>query len=286
VLKADTQKDIFAYLDEMGMDGQIKKIIATTPYTRISEFVYDPDMLPDDQPIVQLGFHMPPSARFPTEGMPQAKTHKDKSAADVLSFAVEQGSMEALQVLVRLYESTAYGHIPEYAQAFKWLEYGLARQDISSIHSLAFHYQYGTGVEKNETYASVLYQQAANLGFAGSQNNLGWNYYKGTGVPANTHLAVYWLTRSAEQGEPFAYGSLCEMYGAGDVFPRDDQDAFKWCYLADQYMPLGHARDTAVAILGRLSDPMTDRQVDRAAKLAADWVPLKPTQSVLGNVED
>lgn len=71
-----------------------------------------------------------------------------------------------------------------------------------------------------------------------------------------------------------------------DVFPRDDQDAFKWCYLADQYMPLGHARDTAVAILGQLSDPMTDRQVDRAAKLAADWVPLKPTQSVLGNVED
>jgi TPR repeat protein len=86
------------------------------------------------------------------------------------------------------------------------------------------------------------------LGLAASENNVGWHYYKGDGIKRSIPDAVFWITRSAEQGEPFAYGSLCEMYDAGDTFAKDNIEAYKWCKLAANEEPDGQVRSGSVCL--------------------------------------
>ena len=159
---------------------------------------------------------------------------------------------------------------------------GAENDDISSLHNLGvWHVR-----EKNDIAAVPYFRQAAELGFAGSQNNYGWHLYKGTGVKQNKAEAVYWIVRGAEQGEPFAFGSLCEIYAAGDVFARNDIEAMKWCRLATDLMPLGKARDTAVTMMDRFARKMTDQQITTANQRADLWQPLKQTTSTLRDKDD
>ena len=97
---------------------------------------------------------------------------------------------------------------------------------------------------------------------------------------------MHWITRSADGGEPFAYGSLCEMHGAGDVFPYDKQDAYKWCKLAALEMPFGEARSLAVKILNRYIAKMTVDELSVCKASVESWQPLKVSRHRMGNVED
>lgn len=47
--------------------------------------------------------------------------------------------------------------------------------------------------EKNNRAATHYFRRAAELGFAGSQNNYGWHLYKGAGVKQNKAEAIYWI---------------------------------------------------------------------------------------------
>ena len=140
--------------------------------------------------------------------------------------------------------------------------------------------------ERNERVAVPYFRRAAELGFGGSQNNYGWHLYKGSGVKQNKAEAVFWIVRAAEQGEPFAYGSLCEIYGAGDVFSRNDVEGMKWCRLAAELMPLGKARDDAVIFLDRFARKMTDKQIAEANLRVDLWQPLVQTDGTLKDKGD
>lgn len=141
----------------------------------------------------------------------------------------------------------------------------------------------GIGVKVDNKRAVFYYLKAAELGFSGSQNNLGWAYYKGTGVSKNFGLAIYWITRATEQGEPFAYGSLGEMRFYAHGFPADDVEAYRWLKLADNGLPPGTSKDQNSKLLKRLETRMSADKLAKAVSLVEAWKPLKQTDKLMGN---
>jgi TPR repeat protein len=151
---------------------------------------------------------------------------------------------------------------------------------------LGYYALYGKGMISDPKKSAEYYLRAAKLGYSGSQNNVGWAYYKGDGIPRSIPDAVFWITRSADQGEPFAYGSLCEMHAAGDAFAKDDIEAFKWCRLAVDQEPEGHARDYDIELLQAYIHSMSEEDIKKGQAFADKWMPLKQTASRMGDVED
>ena len=93
----------------------------------------------------------------------------------------------------------------------------------------AKNYRYGLkGVTRNPAKAVELYKQAANMGDAEAQDELGGCYHQGNGVEKDYEQAVYWYTQSANQG--YARGQymlgVCYYYGVG--VRKDYKQAVKW----------------------------------------------------------
>ena len=76
--------------------------------------------------------------------------------------------------------------------------------------------------------AEKKYLEAANLGNASAQNDLGDCYYKGQGVAQNYEEAVKWYRKAAEQGNKDAQYSLGYCYYDGRGVPINYEEAVKW----------------------------------------------------------
>lgn len=275
-------KELESFLTEMGMDPRLYMMLRATKNEDLLELEYNPNERGSDQYIVQLGFYQGTTATEDrNESSPVTYSHR-LYGRSALVFAGMNGSSAALARLVDEYTYGGDKIAVDLERAKVWLNIGAENNDISSLHNLGVMYMR----EKNDRAATPYFLRAAELGFAGSQNNYGWHLYKGAGVKQNKAEAVYWIVRAAEQGEPFAYGSLCEIYGAGDVFAKNDIEAMKWCRLATELMPLGKARDEAVKILDRFARKMTELQISSANRLVDLWKPLKQTTSTLKDKDD
>ena len=85
-----------------------------------------------------------------------------------------------------------------------------------ALREEAIRYEHGEGVAKDIGRAVALYCEAARLGDATAQFNLGWIYAQGRGVPRNDALAAFFLTAAADQGIEQA-GRLLKAVGAPTV---------------------------------------------------------------------
>ncbi len=56
-----------------------------------------------------------------------------------------------------------------------------------------------------------LFQRAAELGDASSQNNLGYFFDEGIGVNANKEKAKFWYTKAMKNGEISSYSNLAKL---------------------------------------------------------------------------
>jgi hypothetical protein len=271
--EADTNK-MFAYFDEMGINPQIKDIIKNTPFNDMYDTYYDSKVSYLDQTITKLGFHMENrSARgniiFPTRKMiEEFETH-------TFWEAVNYGSNQAILDFVTNVLRTSSTAVPNYELASKIFQIGIDRNDPVSMFYLANYLQLGLGVEKDEKKAIELSLKSARLGYHHSQNNIGWSYYKGIGVNRNIPEAVFWVTRSADQGNAFAYGSLCEMYDGGDVFIPNNVEAYKWCQLAVNSEPDGDEKTNDAEILVKFRKLMSQKEINEGEALTKSWKPIK-----------
>ena len=68
--------------------------------------------------------------------------------------------------------------------------------------------EHGEGVPRDTKQAEVLYCQAAKLGNADAQFNLGWMYANGRGVARDDALAAFYFGLAAQQGHPQARNML------------------------------------------------------------------------------
>lgn len=64
--------------------------------------------------------------------------------------------------------------------------------------TLGVMYEKGQGTRRNYQTAMKYYRQAAEQGYAGSQNKLGLLYEKGRGVQEHVRLAYMWYYVAAE----------------------------------------------------------------------------------------
>ena len=71
---------------------------------------------------------------------------------------------------------------------------------IAALRRDAVAYEHGNGQPKDGARAATLYCQAAKLGDAASQFDLGWMYANGRGVPRDDALAAYFFHSAAAQG--------------------------------------------------------------------------------------
>ena len=272
------------YFIEMGIEPQIADILRSTPPDQISEYFYDPAVSDDEQIIVQLGFHMSGTPLDTVIKMQDAEDQYYAAHYQRLVSAIDYGSNEAIfDMSMRILRSD-HGEDPPYAIAVKWFEIGASRDDAESLHMLGYYALYGKGMKRDPQKSAEYYLRAAKLGFAGSQNNVGWAYYKGDGITRSIPDAVFWITRAADQGDSAAYGSLCEMHAAGDTFAKDDIEAYKWCRLAVDQETEGHARDNDIKLLKALIDKMSVDDIKKAQYLADQWAPLRQTIGKMGDV--
>ena len=278
-----TEQDI-KYFVEVGIDPEIGNIIRSTPSDQLSDYYYNPKEPPTEQIIVKLGFHMEGTPTGTVVKMPVTEQDYFNARNTRITNAIDYGSNQAIYDHSQRFLRSVNGQEPDYAEAIKWFEIGASRDDPHSLHMLGYYALYGKGMISDPQKSAAYYLRAAKLGYSGSQNNVGWAYYKGNGIPRSIPDAVFWITRSAEQGEPFAYGSLCEMHAAGDAFMKDDIEAFKWCRLAVDQETEGHARDNDIKLLKALIDKMSVDDIKKAQYLADQWAPLRQTIGKMGDV--
>lgn len=69
---------------------------------------------------------------------------------------------------------------------------------------LAFLYELGIGVTKNEEKSFYLYMQSAEQGCELGQQRLAFAYYYGIGTPPNGDLSIYWMSKAKENGDEVA----------------------------------------------------------------------------------
>ena len=266
-------EDQLKYFDEMGINPEIKEIIRSTSYDMMTNIYFDPKIDFQDQLITKLGFHMENRPAPSPAGEPTEKDRRDASDGRYAQ-AIFYGSNRAIAEYVTEILKTGPNYEPDYALANDVLQIGVDRDDPNSLHHLGYHLRYGKGAKKDLKKSTEYYLRAARLGYPISQNNVGWAYYEGAGIKRSIPDAVFWITRAADQGVAFAYGSLCEMYDAGDVFQPNNVEAYKWCRLAVDKEPEGRTRNNNVKILAKYRKKMTLSELNQGETLVRNWKPL------------
>lgn len=143
-----------------------------------------------------------------------------------------------------------------------------------AMHNLAANTLHGgNGLQKDEDEAFAWYQLAAQMGFAGSQNNLGDMYENGQGTEQSREMAIYWYTQAAMKGEPSAYWSLGTLLSESQ--PRE---SLFWLNLAIENLPRGSSglvASTQEAFLVR--QKLSVEEIKEADERAKRYQPLQET---------
>ena len=263
-LKAGDDQDMYEYLEEMGMDPEVFKVIADTPFDKLTELVFDATQPADSQLIVQLGFHMDSTTEYPSDGLPKAAIHREKSHEQVLRYAAEMGNNEAVLGLVDYFLCDRPNRKPNIKAAAEALEIGSHRNFHEASYRLARWMEQGKLGRHRLKEAIRLYRQNAVFGDGQSGARLGWLFYKGRGVKRDTRKALYWFNQSAKDGGYDSYGALCKIHFVGKLVKRDDVETYKWCDLAIANMDEGRVKRDAIRYMHILADRMSDGDIDKA----------------------
>ena len=109
----------------------------------------------------------------------------------------------------------------------------VARSRIAALRLDAVAYEHGNGQLKDGLRAAALYCQAAKLGDAASQFDLGWMYANGRGVQRDDALAAYFFQSAAAQGLQQASAMLKRVGEPGAEIPECMRDPSSWWRRAD-----------------------------------------------------
>ena len=284
--QAGTVDSISAYMMEMGAAYATKVLIEQTSFDDMADFYFDPSQPIETQAIYKLRFYDVYGQYFSASTFAYPEGFDFTSNEDFMINAANYGSVQAMIDLAEYYKTYDPDVKPDFVASLRWLKMAADRGDVVSIHNLGHAYDVGLGVPVDKAEAARLFMQSSKMGLAASQNNLGWAYYTGAGVPKSLLDAVYWITKAAEQGEPFAYGSLCEISGATDLFKTDPAEAFMWCGLAVEHLPDGDAKDAAKAVYFPLVRSMSHADYAAGDRAIKEWNAAKVTDATMRNVGD
>lgn len=81
---------------------------------------------------------------------------------------------------------------------------------------------------QNEEEAMKWLKEAAQLGLAEAQGELGVCYQTGRGIEKKLEKAVYWFQKAADQNDAFSQNRLGNRYLLGEGVSKDLEKAFQW----------------------------------------------------------
>lgn len=160
----------------------------------------------------------------------------------------------------------------------------LSLGEAEELHNRAIETRWGDA--PNDPLAARLYRQAADLGFGGSQNNLGDMYEDGAGVPQSDVVAAYWYTRAAERGEPTAYMSLATLFARTAQDEAMLMEAAMFVVLALQYLSPGTNSSISAACYNDLKARIEPDSLKAAVERASKWLPLFQEETVMSDTPD
>ena len=126
--------------------------------------------------------------------------------------SAEQGDAYA-QCNIGFCYKNGYGVPKDYNKAVYWYTKSAEQGNADAIEALKKLNREKTMSEEFKGTPEQIkqYQIAAEQGNATAQYNLGVCYYNGQGVAQDNKKAVYWFTKSAEQGNADAIGALKKL---------------------------------------------------------------------------
>lgn len=139
--------------------------------------------------------------------------------------AYEQGYPYAALMLGEYYLYNVGGGETEYDKAFAYFKFAEEQNVISE--GLGVCYEYGLGVEENETEAFKYYTLAANDNYTAAKYRLGLCYRYGRGTTENLTDAYRWLSDAAQNGNYNAQYETAMMLLNGEGVSMDQQQAIQ-----------------------------------------------------------
>ena len=112
------------------------------------------------------------------------------------------------------------------AAAAKWLTLAAKQtnspaQSAPAANALGMLYEYGLGVPQNGNQSAFWFGQAAEMGYAKAQTNLGDMDFQGLLVKKDIIEGYKWMKLAAAQNEPLAMHAMSE-YLAGKAFTPEE----------------------------------------------------------------
>jgi len=136
--------------------------------------------------------------------------------------AYSQGYPYAATMLGDIYLYNVQGtEEPEYEKAIDYYRYAESHNVVSE--GLGVCYDYGIGVEENETEAFKYYTIAANDGYTAAKYRLGIAYKYGRGTAENKEEAFRWLSDAAENGNFNSQYETAMMLLNGEGTGQDEE---------------------------------------------------------------
>ncbi len=137
--------------------------------------------------------------------------------------AYDQGYPYAALMLGEYYLYNMGGGETEYDKAFGYFKFAEEQNVISE--GLGICYEYGLGVEENETEAFKYFTLAANENYTAAKYRLGLCYKYGRGTTENLTDAYRWLSDAAQNGNYNAQYETAMMLLNGEGASMDQEQA-------------------------------------------------------------
>lgn len=94
----------------------------------------------------------------------------------------------------------------------------VGKNEAADLYNLGWEFQYGKNRKQDFQLSAKYYLQAAEMGHAAAQCNIGYYYCQGIGVKQNIEKGLAWTRKGAEGGNKYAqYNLACDLIKKGQV---------------------------------------------------------------------
>ena len=131
--------------------------------------------------------------------------------------SAQKGNADAQLKMAEYANDPAYPSVYDPREALKWLMLSADNGNVVSESRVAYCYQNGIGVRKDNEVAVQWFLRAANKNYPPAQVALGNCYSVGSGVSSDLEKAFTWYEKAARLGDPSGLynAGVCHVRGIG-----------------------------------------------------------------------
>lgn len=116
----------------------------------------------------------------------------------------------------------------QYEKAIPLLQKAANMGEPEAAYNLGVCYQFGNGIEKNDSLATHWYLISANKGWLDGQYKMSYAYLRGVGVPKDESKAFQYALLCAEQGDVECIFNVINSYTDGLGTAKDSLKVLEW----------------------------------------------------------